>query len=149
VNHQITPFIVVVVCNHESSRPLWHTLRIDVDDIQRLQNLRCFTPWRGTQVDYPVVRFDVQEEGWDHGDGFLPRNVPCLTFADEEVLEFAKGGVFADDVFFDGDLPGERVGVPGEWDGGLDGFALVGEGGEGGEVVRLKRVADVDGVTAR
>lgn len=148
MNHQITPFIIVVVCHHESSRPLWHPLRIDIDDIQRLQNLCRFTSRRSTQVNDPVVRFDIEEERWDHRDGFLPGDVPDLTFADEEVLEFAEGGVFADDFLFYGDLPGERVGVPGEWDGGLDGLALVGEGGEGREVVRLERVADVDCVAA-
>ena len=107
MNHQITPFIIVVIRNHQPTRPVGQPSLFHLGYIQRLQNLSSFTPRRSTQIDYFMMGLDIEEEGGDHGNGFLSRDIAGFTLTHEKVLEFSEGRVFADDFFADGDLPGQ------------------------------------------
>jgi hypothetical protein len=55
---------------------------------------------------YTVVRLHIQQQRRDHAHGLLAGNVADLGLVDQEGLELAEGGLFAQDSFRDGELPG-------------------------------------------
>jgi hypothetical protein len=55
---------------------------------------------------YTVVWLHIQQQRRDHAHGLLAGDVADLGLVDQEGLELAEGGLFAQDSFRDGELPG-------------------------------------------
>lgn len=59
-----------------------------------------------------MVRLDVEEQGRNHRNGLLPRDVSNIGFVNEEVLKALEGILFPDGLPGNVELPGVALRIP-------------------------------------